>query len=378
MGSLAPVLKHQLFTNNGTPAASYKLFTYTAGTTTKLATYTDQALTSPNTNPIVLDSAGRASIFLAATSYKFVFTTSTDTDPPASPIWTVDNITSVPLVSSNTDVLGIAGENLVKNQAVYLSDGSGGKTTGRWYKADPTLDYASINARALAMVVTDITSGSSGTFRRFGKQNMTGLLTPGLVYYLSAGAAGSLQNPAPSAPNYVVPVMMGDSLGDGILPPALYYQNLLFRDVTAKNNSGTGETDFWTWPVPALANDGEGVDIDMAFNLANNANTKTVRLDINGQKLQLFQHAAGVASNVAYVRITASRFPGSLTTIRGIATFGAASGAAPTVNHIAATLPVDLGTARTWKITGQSGTASNDITGTDIRVRGDFGGALGS
>ena len=84
----------QLFTNGGLPAAGYQLFCYEAGTTTKLDTYSDSDLTVPNANPIVLDSAGRATVFLQPLSYKFVFASPTDTDPPTSPIWTVDNISA--------------------------------------------------------------------------------------------------------------------------------------------------------------------------------------------------------------------------------------------------------------------------------------------
>jgi hypothetical protein len=46
---------------------------YASGTSTPLATYSDSALTSPNTNPVVLDAAGRAgNIFLQNLAYKVV------------------------------------------------------------------------------------------------------------------------------------------------------------------------------------------------------------------------------------------------------------------------------------------------------------------
>ena len=72
----------QFFDNNGNPLAGGKIFTYAAGTTTPLATYTDY--TGNTANPvypvgIVLDSAGRtpAQIWLTeGLSYKFVLQTS--------------------------------------------------------------------------------------------------------------------------------------------------------------------------------------------------------------------------------------------------------------------------------------------------------------
>lgn len=71
-----------------------KLFFYATGTSTKLNTYTTKALSVANPNPIVLNSAGRASvdIFLQDLEYKVVLAPSTDSDPPSSPIWTADPV----------------------------------------------------------------------------------------------------------------------------------------------------------------------------------------------------------------------------------------------------------------------------------------------
>jgi hypothetical protein len=69
----------QFFNNNGTPLSGGNLYTYTAGTTTPTNTYTSASGAVANTNPIVLDSAGRVpyEIWLTAgTNYKFVLKTS--------------------------------------------------------------------------------------------------------------------------------------------------------------------------------------------------------------------------------------------------------------------------------------------------------------
>ncbi len=85
-----PTIKKQFFDSNGDPLVGGKLYTYEAGTTTLLATYTTQAGTTPNSNPIVLNSRGEIEngIFLNVDSYKFVLKDSDD-----SLIYTVDNIT---------------------------------------------------------------------------------------------------------------------------------------------------------------------------------------------------------------------------------------------------------------------------------------------
>ena len=87
----------QYFDSTPTPLSGAKLFSYEAGTSTKLATYptaADEAAgTNANSNPIVLNSSGYpdVSIFLKDQAYKFVLAPSTDTDPPTSAIWTADN-----------------------------------------------------------------------------------------------------------------------------------------------------------------------------------------------------------------------------------------------------------------------------------------------
>ena len=51
--NLSAVPKLQFFDNNGNPLVGGKLYTYAAGTTTPLATYTDASSGTPNTNPII-------------------------------------------------------------------------------------------------------------------------------------------------------------------------------------------------------------------------------------------------------------------------------------------------------------------------------------
>ena len=89
--ALTPTPKFTPLDSNGNIMPGAKLFTYDAGTTTKKNTWKDSAKSTLNTNPIILDSAGRADVW-GDGSYKLVLAPSTDTDPPTSPIWTVDNI----------------------------------------------------------------------------------------------------------------------------------------------------------------------------------------------------------------------------------------------------------------------------------------------
>lgn len=95
---LSPVPIQQFFSVSGVPLAGGKLCTYIAGTTTPAATYTDATGTIANTNPIVLDSGGRAvpGIFLlpAPAQYKFTLYDSTGTPNQCNgnQQWSVDHI----------------------------------------------------------------------------------------------------------------------------------------------------------------------------------------------------------------------------------------------------------------------------------------------
>ena len=72
----------QFFDNSGNPLVGGLLYTYEAGTTTPLATYTSSSGATAHTNPIQLNSAAKVpggEIWLdASQKYKFVLKTSTD------------------------------------------------------------------------------------------------------------------------------------------------------------------------------------------------------------------------------------------------------------------------------------------------------------
>ena len=72
----------QFFDNSGNPLVGGLLYTYEAGTTTPLATYTSSSGATAHTNPIQLNSAGKVpsgEIWLDySKKYKFVLKTSTD------------------------------------------------------------------------------------------------------------------------------------------------------------------------------------------------------------------------------------------------------------------------------------------------------------
>ena len=120
---ISPQPKLQFLDNNGVPLSGGKVYTYTAGTTTPLTTYTDYTGSTANSNPVILDSRGECSIWLGTSSYKFKLTTSTDVE-----VWTVDNISvltssaNITFVESGTGAVTETVQDKLRLGYVYPED----------------------------------------------------------------------------------------------------------------------------------------------------------------------------------------------------------------------------------------------------------------
>lgn len=99
----------QLLSDSGVVTQGYLLWTYAAGTSTPVATYTDSTGVTPNGNPIQLNSAGRLTSEIWQTSgqaVKYIFSTNIGT--PAVPVFGLqigqvyDNIQGINDVAYNT------------------------------------------------------------------------------------------------------------------------------------------------------------------------------------------------------------------------------------------------------------------------------------
>lgn len=97
--------RHYFADSSGNNAgAGYKLCFFLAGSTTPATTYNSSLGTVPNSNPMVLDAAGRLQAecwITAGIPLKVVYTTPGDTFPPAAPVWTEDNVSGINDFPSN-------------------------------------------------------------------------------------------------------------------------------------------------------------------------------------------------------------------------------------------------------------------------------------
>ena len=116
MAILTPVLRQRFFSAAGAPLAGGKIYTYVAGTTTPLATYTDATETSSNTNPIILDANGECNLWLGSGSYKIKLTNSSDVEQ-----WTVDFV-------NQSSIQSLASADYIENLGITCSTSSNALT----------------------------------------------------------------------------------------------------------------------------------------------------------------------------------------------------------------------------------------------------------
>lgn len=119
MATLMPEGKQSFTDNAGNPLVGGKVWTYNSGTSTPRPTYQDAAGLVPNTNPVILDARGEATIFWDGV-YTVVLMTASDV-----PLWTVNGAASSNVFSEQLDaelraeIAGTGGGELVG-----LADGS--------------------------------------------------------------------------------------------------------------------------------------------------------------------------------------------------------------------------------------------------------------
>lgn len=197
---LCPFLKQQFVDENGTPYAGGFLYSYTAGTSTPQTTYTDATGLTPNANPIVLDSAGRANVWLGAQaqSYKFVLE-----DANSNLIFSVDQVaiqtSGNAIAASNMSTIAdnqSAFQNIINmivdhtvNQCVtieYTIIRSNGSTTKRREHGYLYLTYDSVNGWVLSRESGPVDALNEGA-------SSLAITAGGQVQYKSDSIGGSYQ-----------------------------------------------------------------------------------------------------------------------------------------------------------------------------------------
>lgn len=176
----SPVIR---FTDsNGKPLAGGKLFSFAAGTTTPLATFVDSTTGAHNTNPVILDSTGSATVFLGANVYKLVLQNSAGVVQ-----WTADNIAQGSFQATYvTSYTGRQGTTRTGAVTATTGDLNCADVTGAICSVTPfpTLYYQTVQAGAVSAIQEPILNFIAGV--------------PGSVTNPTLTAAGSGYTGAPT------------------------------------------------------------------------------------------------------------------------------------------------------------------------------------
>lgn len=199
--ALAPIPKLTYLTNSGAILSGYKLCSYAAGTTTSKATYSNSTGT-PNTNPVTLDSYGRANVWINSDAYKFtLFAPGTGNTCNGSQvgtqIWSVDNIRDFGLVAFESGSLtGSGTANTVPkySSATALTDSSI-TDDGTWVKIDNQVlvNGTSTDATGALVVAGGLTVSNTSSNAIIGALYATGGAFGSVSLYSTYTGTGSLK-----------------------------------------------------------------------------------------------------------------------------------------------------------------------------------------
>lgn len=214
-GSLAPEAVLQPLSDAGLIVPGGKLQFYDAGTVTPRAVFTDITLLVAHPNPVILDAAGRATIYLEARTYKIVFMTAA-----GATIWTRDNVPSTALVLSGLgEIASLGGD---PDHQVTVTSYPSGTTGDTIHKGSRILNLDSANlASGGTFRLEAMLRGEDGGTATLGLMNLTdGAPDTALVEISSSSTVGARQQsgaitfPAGgAAKNYAIKVKVNAGAG---------------------------------------------------------------------------------------------------------------------------------------------------------------------
>jgi hypothetical protein len=198
MPALTPFIFQQFFDDNGDPLAAGTITFYAAGTSTPLDAYGDQAGDTVSANPLTLDSAGRATIFLGPDPYDIVLKNSS-----GSVIDTIEGVSTTGggggaslqttstlstlrgLASGSSDYVLLGGNTAVGDAGSYFyywsgtssasDDGvnvvrpSSNPATGRWLRLYQNKDSEGSFTATLTGVTTAGSTSGTAYYSRKGR-----------------------------------------------------------------------------------------------------------------------------------------------------------------------------------------------------------------
>lgn len=311
---LSPFSARQFIDANGNPYSGAQLFTYAAGSSTKVTTYKDSAGGSSHANPIILNTKGEPADGAGdaypiwqpgSQALKFVLAPSTDTDPPTSPIETWDNISGINDTSVTIDqwIDGPTPTYVSGTQFTLVGDQTSNFHVGRRVKTTNSggTIYGTITVSAYTSLTTITVVNDSGA----------------LDSGLSAVSYGLLSASNYSVPDGMTPTWRGVHthtksvwLAEGANVAAATSTNIWAGDGNTRHITGTGGPidDFATAPqagaiMHCIADDAFTINDSATIICPGNANLTTAAddtFDVSAEttttfRIKNYQRASGRA-----------------------------------------------------------------------------------
>lgn len=267
------------------------------------------------------------------------------------------NTTGTKNVSIDIGVLNSA-KNLISLAFQYVASGSDSNAFAIFFHSDATPVFKVTRAGVVTLAAA-LTVANGGT----GATTLTGIVKGNGTSAFSEATEGS---------DYWKPGGTDVAVADGgtgsstaaTARVALSINELLKTITTQGANSGTGETDLATYSVAGgkLAATGDSVWFEASGTFAANANNKTVRVRFgSGATTQVFSTGISTANNLQWT-IRGRIIRTGAATQKGYAQFiNSGGGASGSLGQSTTALNHTLSGAADLRVTGQSGTGSNDI-----------------
>lgn len=346
----------QFFDDNGNVLSGGKIYTYRAGTTTPATTYTNNLGSATNTNPIVLDAAGRTpqEIWLQnGQTYKFVIKTSTETL-----VGTYDNIPAINDTAATEGLLGnVTGTDSIAATA---------SPTITSYVAGDSYAFIAVNTNtgAVTLAIDGLTAKSvtkNGSIALSAGEIQSGML----MYVKYDGTRFQLINPAIQSASTTYSGLVrlattaeaqtGTNSTAAVTPAALRAANVMTGTVAASTSGSTVE---FNAVIPSWA---KRVTINLAGVSTNGTAAIVAQLGTSGGYVTsgYLGSAAGVINAASPTVVTA--------------TSGFQLGAGTT---LLAAASVKHGSIVLTNITGNTWVASGVIGGSDTASIGSIAGSV--
>ena len=212
---------------NGAPLTGGLIYTYLSGTTTPVTTYTTRDGTTNNTNPIVLDAAGRTpnEIWLdGGVLYKFILKTSAYVQ-----IGSYDDIPAINDTTTFSNLITVAGTNTLTGLATPTLNG---------YAAGAQYSFIAQNTNTAAVTI-DIDTLGVKSITKFGTTALVAgdIIAGALILIEYDGTQFQLLNVTNNSFKYIVePTTISATAATGTINYDVSTQSIVYYTANATAN----------------------------------------------------------------------------------------------------------------------------------------------